>query len=390
MQTVPMLQPGALAKCHRCHRMLARRSRAGDLSLACAVAMFLLLPPAMFMPLMHSTIRNLVFEESRLVSSVPVIYSEVWFPLAFGFFFFAFVFPMLRALLLIVVLGSLRTRWKVPQRGRIFRWTEELRKWSMTDVVVIAGTIAYYRASIPARVDVLAGAWCYIGVAALAIIANRTLDRRAVWNAIQPDHLSHPGRHVASCRICEMAVVERRPGDPCPRCGATLDSKISRRFAPALVAIAAAIPLCLPASSAAIMVNDQLTGVLEHTVLGTVEMLAERGYPQIAVVILLTGVVIPAVELLGMIWLLARVRFPERSGLVLRTRFYRLLQRLMRWPMVLPFIAAIAAPIVDFRGIDDIVAGYGATPLFLLIAFIMIAVRLFEPRLMWRMAGEAQ
>lgn len=390
-QRVPDLAPGALAKCHRCHRMLSRRSRSGiDVPLACAVAMFLLLPPAVFMPLMHSTIRNLVFEESRLVSSVPVIYSEVWFPLAFGFFFFAFVFPMLRALLLVVVLGSLRSRWKVPQRGRIFRWSEELRKWSMTDVVAIAGTIAYYRASIPARVDVLAGAWCYLAVAALAIVADRMLDRRAVWNAILPDRSSYPGRNIASCSECEMAVVERRQGDPCPRCGATLDPNIGRRFVPALIAIAAAIPLCLPASSAAVMVNDQLTGVLEHTVLGTVQMLAERGYWQIAVVLLLAGVAIPVAELLGMVWLLARVRFPERKGLVLRTRVYRVLQRLMRWPMILPFIAAIAAPIVDFRGIDDIVAGYGATPLFLLIALIMLSVRLFEPRLMWKTAGEAQ
>ncbi|HEX2059585.1 MAG TPA: paraquat-inducible protein A, partial [Thermoanaerobaculia bacterium] len=60
----------------------------------------------------------------------------------------------------------------------------------------------------------------------------------------------------------------------------------------------------------------------------------------------------------------------------------------IRWPMIIPFIAALAAPIVDFRGIDDIVAGPGATPLFLLIALLMFAVRMFEPRLMWKTAGE--
>jgi uncharacterized paraquat-inducible protein A len=55
--------------------------------------------------------------------------------------------------------------------------------------------------------------------------------------------------------------------------------------------------------------------------------------------------------------------------------------------MIIPFIAAIAAPIVDFRGVDDIVAGPGATPLFMLIALIMLAIRLFEPQHMWRTAG---
>ena len=84
------------------------------------------------------------------------------------------------------------------------------------------------------------------------------------------------------------------------------------------------------------------------------------------------------------------VRFPRREGLVLRTRVYRLLHRLVRLPMILPFIAALAAPIVDFRGIDDIVAGPGATPLFLLIALLIFAVRTFEPRMMWKTAGESR
>ena len=160
-QTVPDLPRGASAECHRCDRQLAHRSRFGpDVTLACAMATFLLLPPGVFLPLMDSTIKNLVFGESRLVSSVPVIYSEVWFPFAFGFLFFAFLFPAFRALFQIVVLTSLRLRWKIPQRGRIFRWSEELRIWSMTDVVVIAGLIAYYRADVSADVAVRVGAWC--------------------------------------------------------------------------------------------------------------------------------------------------------------------------------------------------------------------------------------
>jgi uncharacterized paraquat-inducible protein A len=57
--------------------------------------------------------------------------------------------------------------------------------------------------------------------------------------------------------------------------------------------------------------------------------------------------------------------------------------------MIIPFIAAIAAPIIDFRGIDDIVAGPGATPLFMIITLLIFAVRMFEPRLMWKTAGES-
>jgi paraquat-inducible protein A len=270
----------------------------------------------------------------------------------------------------------------------MFRWSEELRMWSMTDVVVIAGIVAYLRAGIPASVTVRTGAFFYIAVAVLSFIGDRALDRRKVWNEILPDLDELPDHRLPSCDVCEMAVDYRRAGDPCPRCGSRLDRDIVPRFAPAAGAVAAAIPLALPAYSAAIMVNDQITGVLEHTVLGTVQLLADRGYWQFGVVVLFAGVVIPALEVVGLIWLLLRVRFPRRRGLVTRTRVYRILHRLVRWPMILPFIAAIAAPIVKYRGIDDIVAGPGATPLFAIITLLMFAVRYFEPRLMWMNAGE--
>jgi paraquat-inducible protein A len=390
MQFIPPIAPGGAAECHRCDRELLRRSRTGyGVTLACALLVLFLLPPAFLLPLMDSTIKQLVFQESRLVSSVPVIYSEVWFPFAFGFFFFAFLFPALRALFQLVVLGSLMLGFRLWQRGRMFRWSEELRMWSMTDVVIIAGAVAYLRAGIPADVTVRAGAYFYIAVAVFAFIGDRALDRRKVWNAILPDRETYPDRRLPSCDVCEMAVDDRRAGDPCPRCGSRLDRDVAPRFAPAAGAVAAAIPLALPAYSAAIMVNDQITGVLEHTVLGTVQLLADRGYWQFGIVVLFAGVVIPALEVFGLIWLLLRVRFPSVRGLVTRTRVYRVLHRLVRWPMILPFIAAIAAPIVKYRGIDDIVAGPGATPLFAIIALLMLAVRFFEPRLMWINAGEA-
>lgn len=371
--------------------MLAHNTGVGyEVTLACAIAVFILLPPAVFMPLLDSTIKNLVYQETRLVSSVGTIYHEVWFPFAFGFLFFAFLFPALRAFFQIVVFASLRWKWKIPQRGRIFRWSEELRIWSMVDVVVISGIGAYYRAAIPADVDIRIGAWCYILVALIAFAGDRALDRRAVWNAIYPDALAVPDRHVASCDVCELAAVDRRAHDHCPRCGSRLERSLLPRYIPAVTAVAAAIPLTIPAYSAAVMINDQLTGVLEHTVLGTVQLLADRGYWQFGTLLFISGVILPVVELVLLVWLLLRVRFPNREGLILRTRVYRVMHRMVRWPMIIPFLAAIAAPIVNFRGIDDIVAGPGATPLFLLIAFITLAVRLLEPRQMWLTAGEAE
>lgn len=391
VQVVPHLPPRTIAECHRCDRLLDRRAATSlGLSAASAAAMLLLLPFAAFLPLLQSTIRNLVFEESRLITSVPVIYREVWFPFAFGFLFFALLLPALRALFLVVVLAALHWRWRSPYLGRLFRWNQELRIWAMTDVVVVAGVATYFRAAAPADVDVMMGAWCYLAAAALAVLSDRALDHRRVWNAILPDSTSPPTAQVVSCGVCEMAVTGRRRGEPCPRCGSRLDRDVTRRFLPSVVCLAAALPLTFPAYSYAVMVNDRLTGLWELTILGTIQLLADQGLWVLGAVLLIAGVAVPLVEVVGFGWLLARVRFPNRSGLVARTRAYRLLRDLVRWPMVIPFIAATAAPIVDFPGIDDIISGPGATPFFLFVVFLMLTVRLFEPRLMWKAAGEAR
>lgn len=388
-QVIPPLPSGAVAECHRCGRFLARHSRTGfSLTLACSMAICILLPSALLTPVMDATIRKFGFFESRLISSVPVIYSEVWFPLAFAFLLFAFLLPAFRALLQVIALGSLRWGWRIRQPGGIFRWSEQLTGWSMTDVAAMAGVVAYFRASAPGGVEAGIGAWCYLAVAILALIGDRSLDRRAVWNAILPDATSLPGGPVASCDVCELAASSRRPGDSCPRCGHTLDRDVAPRFAPALAAVAVAIPLCIPAFTAAIIVTDSLTGVWQHTFPGTVRLLADRGYWQYGVVVVVAGVVIPALELIGLIWMLAKVRFPSTRGLVTRTRVYRVLQRLARWPMIILFIAAIAAPVVDVRGIHELMAGPGAAPLFLVIALLMLAMAIFKPRLMWERAGE--
>ncbi len=387
-QILPRLSSPGKAECVRCDRLLSRYHRFGlTLPLACAIAVLAMIPVGAFLPLMQSTFRNVLHQESRLISSVGTIYREVWFPFAFGFLFFAFLFPAIRALLQALVLGSLKWGWRLPQRGRLFRWSEELRPWSMTEVVVIAGLITYFRASVSSSVEVMVGGWSYLLVAALAFAGDRMLDRRRIWNAILPDPETVPDRDIPSCDVCEMVVSWRRTGDPCPRCGEILAHQIVPRFIAAVTAVGASIPLLFPAFTYSVMVNDQLSGVLEHTVLGTVQMLADRGYWQFGAIVLLAGMIIPLFELGCMVWLIVRVRFPERKGLVIRTRVYRILHRLMRWPMILPFIAAIAAPIIDFHGIDDIVAGPGATPLFMIVALTMLSVQVLEPRLMWMTAG---
>jgi paraquat-inducible protein A len=195
--------------------------------------------------------------------------------------------------------------------------------------------------------------------------------------------------HAASCTVCELTLgPEYENTRVCPRCGAALGASLMLHFLPSATAVAACIPLFPPAYSFAVMVNDRITGVWEHTILGTVQMLADYGQWEFGLVVLDTGVLMPLIVLVMFLWLLLRVPFPSHHGLVRRTRAYRTLKRLVRWPMIIPFIAAIAAPIVDFRNIDDIVAGPGATPFFALIVLLMIAVRTFEPRLMWMAAGE--
>lgn len=393
-QVVPRLPPRGVAECHRCGRQLGGGPGRGiDPPLALSLGVLLLAVPAANLPFFRLDIREALRGESELLWSVSDLYWGDWLLLSIGFLLAALALPVLRSLLLVLVLGALRLgrQGGAPQwTGRVFRWAEDLRPWAMPEVLVAAAAITYARTQLFGEVRIEIGAWCYLAFSVVAVAADRLLDRRAVWRRLTPpgcpgeeDPASAGGEAGVPCDACELLLPSSFSGEPCPRCDQTVHRRRADRFGLSAALVLAGFILIVPGYAYPMSWDLLPDGIREHTVASVIAQLFDHGSWHFGLVITGLGFVLPISLLTALAGLLAAVRHPTRRRLRDRTRAYRILHEAGRWPLTLPFVAALSAPLVDFTGIADSHVGPGATPFFLAMVAGILAVLLFDPRLMW-------
>jgi paraquat-inducible protein A len=344
--------------------------------------MVLLLLPANLLPVMEAGFRGET-REARLGAAVIALWDDGWPVLAAMFVLFVIVLPFLRAGLLTAVLATIRTRRRPGWLGPAFRYAENLRWWAMPEVMVLAGFVIYMRVSAQLSASIEWGGYCLIAVAVLSITLGRFLDAHDVWASIMPDREDPPDEPSISCDACDLVLPRSAAGQRCPRCRRRLHLRKPAAMLYCGALVLASYILYVPSYYFPMSYSIQPNGVKEHTILSGVRRLLDEGFWYLAVILFFASVMIPLLKLIGLSWLMMRVRQPTPRGLALRTRTYRVVHRIGRWSHTDPFIVALTAPLMSFAGIADVHVGRAALPFALVVTLTMFASRAFDPRLMW-------
>jgi paraquat-inducible protein A len=386
VQRIGFLEGNTDALCWRCREPLERAAgRNATAALACTAAGFMLLFPGNILPLLRSDLLGASFD-AHAIDGATAYWQDGWPIMAVFVVLFVVVVPFLRSAMLIAVLGSLHFGYRRHWEGVLFRYTEMLRLWSMPGVYVLAGIVTFSRLVAEIGAEVLTGGWCFVAAALLLLLGDMLLDRRRIWQAIRPDAPPPYGalsRHALGCPACQLLVPADMEGQPCPRCGLTLDRRKpdSLRRTAALTAAALVLypaGLLIPMTRAV-----QPGGLVQMNVLDGVGELFRHGFWYLGIVLFTVSVAIPVLKLLILGWLLLRVRYPRPRGLKLRTKIYRAIREINRWSFVDPFIVALTAPLMAYPGIADVHTGAGALPFALVVVLTMLASHCFDTRLMW-------
>jgi len=168
-----------------------------------------------------------------------------------------------------------------------------------------------------------------------------------------------PGLHL--CPQCDLiaSLAPLQPGETahCPRCGAEADRAVhcTRGAAMAMAAAAAQLWFLMNLYP---LVSFTLDGTRRQTTLiGAAVELAARGKAPLALLVLITTVVAPGIEILVAIVVLGRLHALERAGWLGRlVRWYRAFRR---WSMVDVFMLGCLVAIVKLAQLADIVTGPG-------------------------------
>lgn len=192
------------------------------------------------------------------------------------------------------------------------------------------------------------------------------------------------GMHVMACHTCDLLTRPcGRPGTVslCPRCGAVLHrhkkNGIEGPMAFALgglvlFAIAVSNPFLAMKSGGFVQETTILTGIVE---LWKQQLFGLGG------LVLLTCLVIPLGQLLGLLYILVPVRLGRRAPGAIQ--IFRAIRHLNAWAMMEVFLIGILVALVKLAKMATIVPGVAVFALALLTVVTTAAMTTLDTPLVW-------
>ena len=310
----------------------------------------------------------------------------------------AIFIPALGLALVAMVLGRLNAaaRYRAHRASRIagiWRIALHLRPWSMLDVYLLGAVVAYTRLGELTRVTVAAGGYALVAFVFVQVVIEQMLGRQYVWNAIDDPTKYEPkaGEPWILCLECELVVAAHAADGPlrgcCPRCGARLVPRRPRSLATTAAFAVAGYILYLPANLFPVLTITRFGRTDTYTILGGVRDLVQAGLWPLALLVLVASIIVPGLKLAGLTWFIVAIRLRSARLLRLRTALYRFIDFIGRWSNIDVFVVSIVTALVQFGTLSRIEPGPGIASFAAVIVLTMIAVRAFDPRLMWDAAA---
>jgi len=196
--------------------------------------------------------------------------------------------------------------------------------------------------------------------------------------------------NLAACPECDalQRLPELAPDSSakCVRCGAELCREKPECLQHTLALMGAAAVAFALANAFPVMELDANGIRTESTIYGLVKALFESGWPTVALIVLVTVIVVPVVQLATTIYVLGSLQFgriPLLMGLAVRT-----IDAVWRWGMVEVFLLGAMVSMVRLTKIADVYVGFALYPVGAYVVLMTAAGAAFDTREIWDRAEE--
>ena len=167
----------------------------------------------------------------------------------------------------------------------------------------------------------------------------------------------------------------------CSRCGAALHRHKRNSLERTLALTMAGMVLFILANTFPFLSMKIGAQVQESTLITGVRELYTQGMWEIALLVLLTTIVVPFLQLAGMLYVLLPIKFNRKPRMLVPV--FRLIQKLQPWSMMEVFMLGILVSIVKLAGMASMIPG---TSLFAFLALIFVlaaSAASLDPHLVW-------
>lgn len=170
--------------CPRCGAALHRRKpNSLARTWAFVIAAFICYIPANLMPMTVITSLGNVQSDTIMSGVIYFLQHGEW-PIGLVILIASIVVPLTKLFILIYLLISVqrKSQWRPAERTRLYRVTEAIGRWSMTDIYVVTILVALVHLGNLATIEAGTGAIFFGAVVVLTIIAAMTFDPREIWD----------------------------------------------------------------------------------------------------------------------------------------------------------------------------------------------------------------
>ncbi|MCB1843873.1 MAG: paraquat-inducible protein A [Halioglobus sp.] len=187
------LAPASHTRCPRCGSPLHQRKPASlQRTLALVVTACILYVPANLYPIMYTDQLGTT-EVSTIIGGVVLLMELGSVPVALVIFVFSVVVPSAKLMTLLYLVWTVESHSALHprQRARLYRITEFIGKWSMTDVFVVAILVALVHLGGLLVIRPGIAALSFAGVVIVTMLAAEAFDPRLIWDARTSKHRDH-------------------------------------------------------------------------------------------------------------------------------------------------------------------------------------------------------
>jgi paraquat-inducible protein A len=381
------IPPGTVADCLVCGSPLYRhKPKDLQLPLALHAAALVMLTVAISFPLLSFSLEGRT-QTASILTGIELFWAIGYWPLALVVGMVGIIVPAVRALMALLVLGSLLLGLRPRFAGPTFRWVEILRPWAMMEVYLLGLTVAYVKLQDLARLELGLAAFAFVALILLTLMADALMDRARVWERLEPQARPvtlRPLERIVACHACHQLVPLPAQILPiCPRCGAALHRRKPYAVARTWALLITAVILYIPANVLPVMTVVYFGHGEPDTILSGVRALIAAGMWPVAALVFFASIMVPVLKIVGLVWLLLGVQRGVTDRPRQRTFVYRIVEGIGRWSMVDIFMISILVGLVNLGAIATIFPGPGALSFAAVVILTMLAAETFDPRLIW-------
>ena len=185
------------------------------------------------------------------------------------------------------------------------------------------------------------------------------------------------------CHGCGQACELRDGAHTCNRCGAPLHPRKSNPISRGWAFLLAALVFYIPANLLPVMHTEMLGSGSDSTIGGGVLEFWEAGAWDIALIIFIASIGVPAVKFFSLGLLLFTAQSGSRWARRQRSQLYRAVELIGYWSMLDVIVVALVAALVQLRGLGTIEPRPGILFFGMVVVLTMFSAMSFDPRLIW-------